>query len=1033
MDERGFIALAVRRPVSVGCGALLVCLLGGLALSQLPLQLTPDIAIPTLTVNTRWPGASPVEVESEVLEEQEEALKTLRGLERMEGDAEVDQARLRLELQVGTPIQEALVRATNLLSQVPSYPEAADRPVLESADDSGPPLAVLTLTGQDGRDPGAYRTWVAETVQPRLERIVGVSGSVLFGGQDREVRIEFEPEALAARGFTVRQVAEAVQAELRDVSAGDVTMGKRQLLVRTPLAPDRPEALGEVVLSHPPGAGPIRLRDVAEVEYGLRKPRARVLSDDRPSMVFLLFREAGSNVLEVTRAIRTEVDRLQVELLDARALQLSVVSDQVEYIEGALRLVGQNLVVGGLLAVVVLFVFLGSLRASAVISVAIPVSTLGTALGMAVLGRTINVVSLAGMAFAVGMVVDNAIVVLENIDTQRRKTDVVTAAVTGTREVWGAVLASTLTTIVVFLPIISWRDEVGEILRDVAVAISLAVGCSLVVSVVIIPSFAAAFLRGSESATSDRPAGGLRSLGHRARARVGQAVARLVARPGWSAGLVGSALGACATAVWLLLPPMEYLPTGNRGFIFGLLVPPPGLSVDEMGKVGEALQRRMVPHVGQAKDGVPPLERWVFAGRPNRIFTGVGVGLGEDVDAVVRWYRGVLQEVPGMFAIANRASLFGRSLSGARSIDLEIQGADLPTLVGVASTLLQDVRARIPDAQVRPQPSLEPGAPELHVLPYRDQAARLGLSPSELGQAVDALVDGTIIGELGPAGDPEVDVVLSARRSAIDSPTDLAAAPIATPGGALVPLGAVARIEESLGPTKIRRVERQRTITLDVSPPESVPLEQAIATIRALLDERTSDGSIPLGVTTRLEGSAGDLERAQSRFLWVLLAAVVVSYLLMSGLFEDLLAPLAVLVTVPFAAAGGVLCLRLVDATLGSQAFDLVTAVGFIILIGVVVNNAILVVDGALVRIRAGVPLEEAIGASVEGRLRPIFMSALTSLAGLSPLVLFPGSGSELYRGVGSVVLGGLALSTVLTVFIVPPFYGLLERLRGRA
>ncbi|MGF1508703.1 MAG: efflux RND transporter permease subunit [Myxococcota bacterium] len=1031
-DSGGLIGLAVRRPVSVLSGVILVCLLGALALMQLPLQLTPDIAIPTLTINTRWPGASPAEVESEILEEQEEALKTLTGLERMESEAEVDQAVLRLEMQVGTPTQEALVRATNLLSQVPDYPDAADQPVVESADDSGPPLAVLTVTARDGRDPGSYRTWVAENVQPRLDRIVGVSGSVLFGGQDREVRINFDPQALATRGFTIRRVADAVQAELRDVSAGDVTLGKRQLLVRTLLAPERPEDLEDVVLAHPPDRGPIRLRDVAEVQYGLRKPRARVLSDDRPSMVFLLFREAGTNVLEVTRAIRDEVQDVQRELLEARGLEMSVVSDQVEYIESALSLVRQNLVLGGVLAVLVLFVFLGSLRASAVISVAIPVCTLGTALGMAVLGRTINVISLAGMAFAVGMVVDNAIVVLENIDSHRQKHPSVSmAALMGTREVWGAVLASTLTTIVVFLPVITWRDEVGEILRDVAVAISLAVAMSLFVSVLVIPSFAAAFLAGETKVVRRSR---IRDAAMRFKGLIGDLVASLVAKPSRALAVVLSTVVASGLTAWLLLPPMEYLPTGNRGFIFGLLVPPPGLSVEDMGRVGARLQDRMVPHVGHAKDGIPALQRWVFAGRPNRIFTGVGVENPEDTKEVVRWYREILKDVPGMFAIANQASIFGRSLSGARSIDVEIQGGDLTTLVGVGARLLEAIQQAIPGCQVRPQPSLEPGAPELHVRPNRDQVSRLGLSPADVGLAVDALVDGSIIGEVGPAGDVKVDVVLAAKNEGLRrTPAEIEAAPLASPSGQVVPLGSVAQVEEALGPTKIRRVERQRTISLDVSPPESVPLETAIDTIRELISAQQREGNIPYGVTTRLEGSAGDLERAKVRFGWVLLAAVVISYLLMSGLFEDFLAPVAVLVTVPFAAAGGIVNLRVVDLLLGPQPFDLVTAVGFIILIGVVVNNAILVVDGAMVRLQGGHDLADAVGMSVQSRLRPIFMSALTSLAGLSPLVFFPGSGSELYRGVGAIVLGGLALSTMLTVFVVPAFYSLIERARGRA
>jgi len=1036
MEGGGLIGLAVRRPISILSGVLLVCLLGTLALIQLPIQLTPDIAIPTLSVSTDWPGASPAEVEAEILEEQEDALKTLSGLVRMEATAEPDRGTLRLELEVGTPIQEALVRATNLLSQVPDYPEAADQPVIDSADDTGPPLAVITITARDGSYPGPFRTWVAENVQPRLDRISGVANSRLIGGQDREVRVVFEPKALAGRGLSLRDVRARIRSELRDLSAGDVTWGKRQLLVRTPLEPEVPKDLEKLVLAYRDEGGPIRLGDVATVDYGLRKARARVFSDDRQSMVFLLFREAGSNVLSVTRQIRAAVELIQEEQMESRGLQIEVVNDQVDYIESALSLVRQNLVVGGLLAVLVLLVFLRSWRASLVVSVAIPVCTLGTALGMAALGRSINVVSLAGMAFAVGMVVDNAIVVLENIDTQRqRETDVAKAALLGTQEVWGAVLASTLTTIVVFLPISQWQDEVGEILRDIAVAISFAVGFSLIVSVLVIPSFAAAFLK-SERKTTSGKVPRLVQWGRRFQEQVGRLVAWLVARSSRALGVVLGALAGAGAIVWLLLPPMEYLPTGNRAFVFGVLVPPPGLAVEEMMDVGRQVQSDVLPHIGKAtEDGTPEIRRWFYVGRPNQVFTGIGVANGDETEEAANWFRQTLQKIPGMFAIANRASLFGRSISGARSIELEIQGGDLQVLVGVAGQLLGAIKDALPDAQIRPQPSLEPGAPELHIEPKRDQAVRLGLTSEDIGAAVDVLVDGAIVGETGPGGDPKVNVVLAARgvdEYGLRTASALESAPVVTGRGQVVPLGSVARVTEALGPTQIRRVERKRTITLDVSPPQNVALEEAIEIIEDTLRTQGQSGNIPFGVTTRLAGSAGDLARAKTRLGYVLLLAVVISLLLMTGLFEDFVAPLAVMITVPFAAAGGVLGLRFVDTFLSDQGFDLLTAVGFIILIGVVVNNAILVVEGAMVRLNAGTPLADAIGASVEGRLRPIFMSTLTSLAGLSPLVFFPGSGSELYRGVGSIVLGGLALSTLLTVFVVPALYSLLERARGR-
>ena len=1038
-DAHGLLATSIRRPVSVLVGVILTTFFGALALTRIPIQLTPDIAIPVVTVTTQWPGASPQEVESEILEPQEEALKSLSGLVRMEAEARLERGSITLELEVGTSIEESLVRVTNLLSQVPSYPEAAREPVISAADSSGPPLAVITITSEDRTYVGAYRTWIEERVQPRLERIDGVARVVLIGGQDREVEVMFDQAKLAARGLTISGVSAVIQGELTDRSAGDVTVGKRRFLVRTPLAPATPEGLGAVVLATSPDGAPVRLADVATVRFGLRKPAALVYSDDVPSIVFLLFREAGSNVLEVTRRIRAEVDRLQESTLAPRGLRLEVVSDQTGYIEGALSLVQKNLFIGGALAVVVLLLFLGSLRAAAVVSVAIPVCMLGTALGMQLFGRTINVVSLAGMAFAVGMVVDNAIVVLENIDTWRgRANSIHRAALLATREVWGAILASTLTTAVVFLPIVGWDDEVGAILRDIAVAISLAVVLSLVTSVLVIPSLAALVLSKKKRTIPQlrRAAKGAEAV----RQAITDGTRWVVASRTRSAAVVGLGMTASVASTAALLPHLEYLPTGNRAFVFGILVPPPGYSVEEMGRIGERLQAEVVKHTGREVGGVPALRRSFFAGRPETAFMGAGVEDSARTREFLTWYRKLISTVPGMFPIATQASLFGRRIGGGRSVEVDLSGSDLVGLVRAGATLLGAIREAMPGSQVRPIPGLDEGAPEYHVEPRREEAAQVGLTGRDLGLVVDALVDGAIIGEYARPGEPKVDVVLSAKALPGDGPqrglksrADLSGAPVGTPAGQVVTLDSVARIHERLGPTVIRRIERSRALTLQVAPPDDLPLERAMSLIRdEIVPNLRRTGAVAEGIDVDLSGTAGQLASAKMRFRDVLLLALLISFLLMAALFEDFIAPVAVMVTVPLAGAGGVIVLRLVDRFLGSQTLDMLTALGFVILIGVVVNNAILVVDGSMARLREGADLGSAITDAVYARVRPIFMSALTSLAGLSPLVLFPGSGSELYRGVGAIVLGGLALSTVLTVFMVPAMFSLLYRRRRR-
>ena len=1018
----GLIALSIQRPVGVLVGVLLVVLFGALSIRGLPIQLTPDIEIPTLEVQTAWPGASPSEVEREILLEQEETLKSVAGLERMVSQAQEGSGTITLEFSVGTELDEALVRVSNRLAQVPDYPDAAREPVLSTGNSAGPPLAVLMLQTRDGREVAPYRTWVEQEILPLLERIDGVAGIRMFGGRDSMVEISVDPAALAARGVPMRSAVSAIQGNLRDISGGTLDLGKQRYVVRTEVIPAEVERLEDIVLATAPDGAVVRLGDVAEVGRGLRPYDRMVLANGQESLVLLFDREAGSNVLAVTEEILGEVERINAAWLAPEGLELSVVSDQTEYIYGALGLVRSNLLLGGALAVGVLLLFLRSVPASAVVATAIPVCVMGTVLGMSLLGRSVNVVSLAGMAFAVGMVVDNAIVVLENIETWRaRGASPARAALEGTREVWGAILASTLTTAAVFLPIISWQDEVGELLRDVAVAITVAVVLSLVVSVLVIPAFAARLLS-SRPPTSTEDVG----LGLRVREAVVGAVAWLLVS--WQRSLLSvvAAVGGAALVGVLLLPPMEYLPTGNRNLLFGILVPPPGYSVAEMGAIGERVQAKIVPHIGVDDGEIPAVFRTFFVALPGQGFMGVAAQDPARIGDVTTFVRGILREIPGVMGIANQSSLFGRSLSGSRAVDVEITGADLDALAVVGGELMGAIGQALPGAQLRPLPSLDAGGPELQVRPRREEAARLGLNAADIGLAVDALVEGAIIGELGRPGEPQLDVVLRARQDA-RSPGDLMAAPVATPSGSVVPLGSVATVEETLSPTSIRRIERRRSITIQVSPPDDIAIETAMEILgRDVLAER----ALPDGVRIDLSGAADKLADAQERMGGTLVLAVIISFLLMAALFEDFLAPLVILITVPLAGAGGILGLRLVDSLLSSQPLDMMASLGFIILLGVVVNNAILIVDNALARLRAGERLALATAEAVRGRVRPIFMSSLTSLAGLLPLVLFPGSGSELYRGVGAIVLGGLALSTALTLFVVPALFSLIWRLR---
>lgn len=1028
----GLLRSAIERPVTVISLLILVSFFGALSIFRLPIQLTPDIAPPTITVETSWPGASPVEVESEIVEEQEEVLKRIAGLEEMESTARLGSSDIKLEFSVGTDIDQALVRVANQLSQVPSYPDDADQPIVSTSNASGPPLAVILVRHKDGKTISPYRSWVENDIVPELDRVQGVASTRIRGGQLNEVHIVFDTRELAARGLSVPSLAARVRQELTNRSAGDLTLGKRRLIVRTRLAPDDALGLRDIVLTTGPNGSPVLLRDVARVERGLRKRTDFAIGDTREAIALIPTREAGSNVLEVTEELRKVVDRLHKEAFLPEGLELEVVSDQTAYIYDALDQVRNNLLVGAALAMVVLLLFLQSFSAAAVVAIAIPVCVLGTALGMTMLGRSVNVVSLAGVTFAVGMVVDNSIVALENIDTWRgRLEDSRAAALGAIREVWGAILASTATTVAVFIPILAWEGEVGELLRDIAYAVAISVTLSLFVAVLAIPSLAARLLAGRQKTTKPRFAGMMVWAGG-VKNRIASSVRFTIAKGRRSVLLVLIGVGFTTGASFWLLPDMEYLPNGNRNLIFGVVLPPPGLSVDELLKTGLENQRIMQEHVGKRVGDVPAVARSFFVGDPSRLFIGGEAQNAEEV-LDLRDYMGALHaRIPGSIGFASQAALFSRGIGDGRAIELVLTGKNLQSLVTTGQAMFARLGTAVPGSRIRPEPVLDQGAPELHLVPKRTQLELSRLSPEDLALIADAYIDGARIGEYGEEGARKDDVLIKSGdlEGLVLDETAIAGAPVADGNGNILPLGVLADIETRLGPMAIARLERQRTIKLQVTPPDEVPFETAINAVERVASEAEADGTIPSDVKYGFAGTAGKLVEAQKQFAWILLLALMISFFLLAGLFEDFLAPVVVLVTIPLAAAGGALALTFVNAYVTPQPLDLLTALGFLILIGVVVNNAILIVDGALARLREGAELVEATTESVAGRIRPIFMSTLTSLAGLMPMVLTTGAGAELYRGVGTIVLGGLALSTVLSLYLVPALFTLLYRAR---
>ncbi|MEM7582863.1 MAG: efflux RND transporter permease subunit [Acidobacteriota bacterium] len=1037
------IETSIAKPVTTAVGVILLVLFGVLALSHIPVQLTPTVEQPEITVITFWPGASPAEVEREIVDEQEEQLKSLEGLVRMESTSSDSRSDIVLTFLTGTEVDAAMLRVANRLEQVPSYPADAERPVISTVDAQNSAMAWYTLL-PGGAEPfegdiATLFSFVDEFVLPALERVPGVARAQIFGGREREMQVIVDPAALAARQVTLSELVSAIDLQSRDISGGDFDEGKRRYVVRTVGQYQSPADIEDVVVAVRGGV-PVYLRDVARAQLDYRKATGDVFYFDQPIIALNVQRESGSNAIAVMAGLTDAVERINRELLRPRGVEMFESYDETDYIVSAIDLVQQNLLLGGTLAIVILLLFLRSPSSTLIVAVAIPISVIGTFLMMTWLGRSLNVISLAGMSFAVGMVVDNSIVVLENIYRHRQRGDSRRkAAFDGAREVWGAVLASTLTTIAVFLPVLFVQEEAGQLFRDIAIAISCAVGLSLVVAITVIPSLSARLLDAAKKRDDDDDAqpsrrgfanlwGGL-SLAQGISGWISRTVYWLCgSTPRRLAVVLGFTLVAFGLSA-LLLPQAEYLPQGNQNFLLGVMIPPPGYNLSEVIELQNPYLEQL-PHLWEGDDTreLPGggIEMMFYVAQPNLSFIAATARQPTRVRELIPEFNRINGELPGTLAFTSQLSLFSSGLGQGRNIDVDLMGPELEPLLALGRQVFAQASEVVPGSTAFPLPSLNLGNPELRLVPHRRRVAELGLQNRDLGLTVSALVDGVKASDYRHEGH-EIDLRVMAEPDERHRTHLLEQMPLATPDGRLVTLGTVADVELTTGPTQIRHLERQRAVTIQITPPDDVPLQTAMERIEAeILAPLQASGELGGLYRARLSGSADKLTQTRQALQWNFLLAVVITYLLMAALFESFLYPFVILFSVPLAGLGGILGLAALNLAT-PQALDVLTMLGFIILVGTVVNNAILIVHQTLNHLRRdGMVPREAIRESVRSRIRPIFMSVMTSIFGMLPLVFFPGAGSELYRGLGSVVVGGLAVSAVFTLFLVPALLSLV-------
>jgi len=1046
---------AIERPVILTVAVLILTLFGILAVFNVPIQMIPDLDARVVSIRTTWPGAAPQDVEKEILVEQEKYLGRIPGLERMVSSANTGKAEIELEFPFSVTMEEALLNVNNALSQVPGYPENVDQPSIKAeafSSNSFMYFRLMPVSGDFSEEQILQlRDWAEEYVQTPMERVPGVSSVALRGGAERQVKIHVDPIRLAERGIRLSDVRAAIRARNRDVSGGDLDSGKRRYLLRTIGRFESVEELERLVIAERDGTF-IRLGDLGHVELGYAEVRNYAYSEGKPILSLSVSRQIGSNVIEIKEAMLARVEELNQGVLAEKGLRLVRTADDVVYVTDAVEVVQRNLAIGATLAIGVLFLFLRSGPATLIGAVGIPICTVAAFLGLLLTGRTINVISLAGVAFAIGMTLDNNIVVLENIfrhlNQGKKRLD---AALEGVREVWPAVLASTLTTVAVFLPVIFIQEEAGQLYSDIAVAVSASILMSMLLAIALVPAAAGRLLRRP-------PADKKPPLLHRLGKRFGDSVisgvhwlAAGVVRPLLTILIVLAGAGAI---IWYLTPKAEYLPEGEESKIFTIMFAPPGYNIHMMRDAFQKVDRPFTAAVGQdpalfdrGEASVPALNFTIGFANQSRVFVVREASERRQTEDLMQVAREHTSALPGLRSFSSRGSIFSGNFGGTRSINLEISAPDLPRLFQAGHKIFVKAKGLFDNPRVKSEPSsLNMGQPMLEVHPDWERAAELGISPGELGYAVWAFSDGAYVDEFF-LDDDEIDIFLYATAGNIEHPQDLDRLLLYSPAGGVVPLSAVASLQESVNTETIRRVDGDRTITMSIIPPRDIPLEEGVRKVREeIIAGMKANGELADDIRLDISGAGDRLDATREALADNFAVALLIAYLLMVAVFSHWGWPLLIMTSVPIGISGGIAGLYLLN--LGGahldkiglypiqQPFDMITMLGFLVLIGTVVNNPILIVERAVRNLREqGQEVLEAVTDAVRVRLRPIMMSMITTVAGLSPLVFNPGAGTELYRGLGAIVLFGLLFSTLVTLTFMPALLSLVlrvvERRRG--
>jgi len=1012
---------AIKRPIFTIMITLVVLVLGFISLTRLPIDLMPDITYPTLNISTSYPNTAPEEMEQMITRPIEEAMSSVPGVEEVFSTSSQGSSRVRVMFDWGSNLDEAANEIRERLDRIIGrLPEDIDRPTLRKFDPAQMP--VLMLGALSDLDPIQVRKIIDQQISYRIERVPGVASVDVWGGLEREIQVNLLPDKVKGLGLPLDLIIGKIRQENIDVPAGTIEKGNYEIVIRIPGAYTDIGQISETIVAMRDGA-PIRLKDIASVEDTYSRITRVARINDTPGIRIMVYKQSGKNTVRIVEGVQKEIERLNE---DYPQIRFVTVRDSAKFIRSAISNVASSAMYGGLLAVFVLLFFLANFRSTLVIAVSIPISIIATFTLIYFGNMTLNVMSLGGLALGVGMMVDSSIVVLENIFRMKHEgVPTVKACVNGSKEVTGAIIASTVTTLIVFLPMAFVRGSSGIMFKQLSYVVTFALLCSLFVSLTLVPLFSSRLL-----ATEDAPGSKRESkLAARSKAiftRMENAYRNILHYSlDHKAQVLGMAVVLLAVSLFLIrFVGQEYLPETDEGEVRVTVEMEVGtrlMVMDQKLKDVSEKIRALVPEIESLEEGAGS-GGWRGGANQGSITLRLvpKSQRRRSSEAIANDLARNLAQVPGV-VIRTRASgsqmMFGmRGGGGEERLQVEVRGYDMEMAQALAEQVNRVV-ANTPGVTDVRISRLE-GTPEQHFMIDRQKASEMKLSVNQVAGFIQTILMGTQASQYREGG-REYRILVKVKNSERLDVSDILDLTMTNSDGQQISLRNVINVQPKRGPQQVERRDRERIITIsgDIAGRD---MGSVISDVRQGLKSVPVPRDFTIGFT-------GDYEEQQKAFrelLISILLALFLVYMVMAMLYESLRDPLIVMFSVPLAIIGVVFILILTGTT-----FNVETYIGCIMLGGIVVNNAILLVDYTnLLRRRDGMPMRDAIEEAGRRRLRPILMTALTTIMAMIPLALGLQEGSEVQSPLARAVIGGLISSTLITLVVVPVVYSLFEK-----